>query len=419
MFKSLTKTMAKKLKAFGSYPLIWCIFLVLPNYTWAADQDPDWQSWLLNQVEQHQEIIAAHQKLKSQQSQTIASNQPIYNPEFSAEYEREGDDNNFNAGISQTLDIWNKRHTKAKQGGYAQVLAEYDLDILIQQKLANALNAIISWQSAKDQARLAKEQEKQMVILLDLIEQRQQVGDLELLAVELTYLSLAQRLNDSAKAHANLAQISADLEEIIPSWPSKKTTPRQIFADFTADLNSGDWLDKHPIVKAAQTRWQAAKKAAILVSLEGRGDPSLNLRAGKSGEDAVFTVSISMPLNFRHTYKAEAKAASTNTLVAQAEYLAIRRQLELASKASLTTLQEYQQRYDQYQRIMAGRRARTKNLLENKWASGDLDTAEYLMGLAQQSAGLLAGIELEGDFYLAQIDWLLQTGQIRKIFGQQ
>ena len=73
----------------------------------------------------------------------------------------------------------------------------------------------------------------------------------------------------------------------------------------------------------------------------------------------------------------------------------------------------YQKNYQRWQQLMDGRGKRSGDLLQKQWQSGDVSTTEYLLALQQRAEGLNAGIELQSQFQLSQIDWLLQVGQIK------
>jgi outer membrane protein TolC len=149
-------------------------------------------SWLSMQINKHPDIIAAKEEMNAVFSNAEGNKQPLYNPELETGYEREGNANNYSIGINQTIDLWDKRETKEQQANFSLTQASKHFDFLVQEKTAQALQALITWQAAKKQAVIAQKQEKQLETLLDIVKDRQKAGDLGQVDAELTFLSLSQ-----------------------------------------------------------------------------------------------------------------------------------------------------------------------------------------------------------------------------------
>jgi len=118
-------------------------------------------------------------------------------------------------------------------------------------------------------------------------------------------------------------------------------------------------------------------------------------------------------LNIRNNYSAQAKAANQQAIAAEANFRSVMRKQRFAIQSSTDTLITYQKNYQRWQQLMDGRGKRSGDLLQKQWQSGDVSTTEYLLALQQRAEGLNAGIELQSQFQLSQIDWLLQVGQIK------
>lgn len=103
---------------------------------------------------------------------------PLYNPELETGFEREGDTINFSIGISQTIDWWDKRETKTQLASFSLIQANKHIDYLVQEKTAQALQALMTWQAAKKQSSIALQQEEQLDTLLELVTKCKQPGDL-------------------------------------------------------------------------------------------------------------------------------------------------------------------------------------------------------------------------------------------------
>lgn len=395
--------------------------LYLPGIVFAAASDSSWERWFQNQIYQHPEIVAAKEKMNAELSVADSSEQPLYNPELETEFEREGDVNNYQVGISQAIDWGDKRGIGKQVAKASRSAAEQTFELAVQQKMMDSLQALIQWHAANQQAKLARNQEKQLATLLDLVKQRQGAGDLGQVDAELTVLGLSQTLNTAAQAFAQLKKEEAHLRELLPDWsPQSAPIPERIlFINNNTNNNLSEniasitqWAEEHPAVRVAHGEWQVLQKAAQLASQETKADPTFGIAGGKSDDENVLALTFTIPLNVRNNFNAQANAAHQEALAAEAQYQAIRRKKHYAIQAAYDVLQEYQQRAKRWQDLIAGLGDRSQNLLEKQWRSGDMSTTEYLLALQQLTEGRAGGIELRAQFQLARIEWLFQTGQI-------
>ncbi len=375
-------------------------------------------TWLTQQVNQHPDITAARATMDAVFSMEEGNKQPLYNPELATGYERDGDANNFTIGISQTIDWWDKRETNIQVATFNLTKASKHFNYLVQEKTAQALRALITWHAAKKQAVIAKEQENQLGILLELVIKRQQSGDLGQIDTELTFLSLSQMLNRTAKAQVQLTQAQAKVNELLPDWrPDKKILPAQGFIFTNTDV-SAQWLAQHPLVIEAKIQWHISKSQAQLVGLNAKADPTIGISAGQTDNENVLGITFSMPLNIRNNYSAQTRAANQKSVAAEAHFRSVFRQQKYIIQAATQTLTTYEKSYQRWETLMAGRGERSGNLLQRQWQSGDLSTTEYLLALQQRAEGINAGIELKSEFQLSQVDWLLAVGQVDQITKQ-
>jgi outer membrane protein, heavy metal efflux system len=376
------------------------------------------QPWLAQQVNQHPDIISARETMNAVFSMAEGNKQPLYNPELETGYEREGDANNFTIGISQTIDWWDKRETKTQLADLSLTQASKHFGYLVQEKTAQALQALATWQAAKKQSVLALRQEDQLGILLEIVTRRQQSGDLGQVDAELTFLSLTQMLNITAQTQVKLKQAEAQLKELLQDWtPDKIDFPEQGLTVNNYEI-SPQWLEQHPLVVEARIQWQISKGDAQLALLETKAEPTIGVSAGKEDKENVLGVTFSMPLNIRNDFSAQARAANQQSIAAEANFRSIHRKQKYAIQAATDTLKTYQKSYQRWQKLMDGRGKRSGDLLKIQWQSGDLSTTEYLLALQQRAEGLNAGIELQNQFQLSQIDWLLQIGQLNQAIKQ-
>jgi outer membrane protein TolC len=374
--------------------------------------------WLALQVNKHPDIVAARETMNAVFSMALGNKQPLYNPELQTGYEREGDANNFTIGINQKIDWWNKRETKAQIADFSLTQASKHFNYLVQEKTAQALQALVTWQATKKQSVVALEQEKQLGTILDLVTKRQQSGDLGQIDAELTFLSLTQILNVTAKTQVQLKQAQAQVNELLQDWtPDTVVLPAQGLT-FSNYESSPQWLEQHPLVVEAKVQWQISKGDAQLAILNTKAEPTIGVNAGKTARENTLGLTFSMPLNIRQDFSAQAKAANQQSIAAEANFRSVFRKQKYAIQAAADTLMVYQQNYQRWQKLMEGRGERSGDLLHKQWQSGDLSTTEYLLALQQRAEGLNAGIELQSQYHLSQIEWLLQVGQVNQAIEQ-
>ena len=271
---------------------------------------------------------------------------------------------------------------------------------------------MINWQLATDKSVLAFEQEQQLDILLKIVTKRQQAGDLGPVDAELTFLNLSQLLNKTAQIQAQLTQAQADVNELLPDWrPDTQVYPEQGLGVTNFQVVE-QWLTQHPQVLAAQALWQVQKNIAQYAMLETKADPTIGLSAGKNADDNIVGITFSMPLNIRNDYQANAKAKNQQAIAAEASFRAVMRKQKYLIQASTASLISNKKYLGRWQKLMQGRGESSAQLLQKQWQLGDLNTSDYLLALQQRAEGLYAGIELQAQFKLSEVQWLLNVGQL-------
>lgn len=402
------------------YPLT---VVMLVSLIWSGNIHADvpastWARWLTTNAMQHPDVVAAKESMNSAFSLSNSRERPLYNPEFGTEIEREGQQQNYRIGLSQTIDVWDKRSSRQQQANYSRSAAKANYALAVQQKQAELLQTLIQWQGAKQLAALSRSEEKQLETLVELIKKRQKTGDLAQLDAELALLSLSQKLNSLAQAETELMSVEAHLRELSPNWSEARgAIPSVFWVDYkpTQSKLIDQWVDELPEVAAARAQWDVLKQSAKLAKKEAKAEPTIGLNAGKTGEENVVGLTFSIPLNVRNNFSGEVKAANAEALSAEAQYMAVRNKQLAAISSSQSVFQEYQTYYQRWQTIMRGRSKRSDTSLTSLFESGDMSASEYLLALQQRAEGLSAGIELENQYRLAYIDWLVQSGKLSSV----
>jgi outer membrane protein TolC len=387
-----------------------CLFVLFGLTQISTAQNNNDMTWLLNQIKQHPDIMNARAQLESSRFSATFNQQPLYNPTLESDYEREGSNNNYSVGLSQTFDRNNKQATLKDIAQSQSTIAEFDYQLALLNKVSQALQAINNYQAITKQNTLLLQQEKQLEKLLVLVKQRVNSGDLGQLDAELAYLSLSQGFGQSATVEAELKNSEAQLSELLGNWQQQNLAHFSL-SDY--QMKPSDALIKnHPNVKSAYAQWQQAQSQAELAKKNKKNDPSFGITAGKVANDNLMSLSFSIPLNLRRNFDSAYLAANQQVMAAESNYLAAKRQQKFSIKASLDSLNAFENRYKKWQNLMQGREGDLENLLQKQWQIGDISTTNYLLTLQQRTQGLLAGIELEQHYKSAIINYLTATAQL-------
>ncbi|MEW6990024.1 TolC family protein [Colwelliaceae bacterium 6441] len=388
---------------------------VLVCFSYSAVAKENSQTWLDAQINKDPEVVKAKALLQATNHQAKSLTQAVYNPDFEASYEKEGDFDNFSIGLSQTIDVWDKQSINKTIGEIDLYGRQQQLLSLLESKKAKAISTLINWYSAKESVHIAIEREKQLQTLLDIVEEKRSAGILGPLDAELVYLNLSQVLNEIAQYQIGLTNAEVKIQELLPDWISEKPylIPRKLGIS-TYSINT-EWIDKHPDVQVAKAEWHVQQEQAKLSSIEYKANPTVGLSAGQNGEENTLGLTFSMPLNIRNNYSDSIKAAHSEANAAEANFRAIYRKQTFEAKANYESVVTIKKYYQQWQRLISGRVENSAKLLKKRWEAGDMNTSDYMLALNQRSEGLQAGIQLEKQFKLAEIEFLLSIGQISKL----
>lgn len=381
----------------------------------AHAQTSTWEAWLASQIQQHPGVLAAREQWLGSNASADALEQPLYNPELSTDLERIGEEDNYRAGVSQTIDWWDKRGARQQQARHLRSAAESLYRQQVLDKTAEALAALVEWRAAKRAADVAQAQQQQLNALLELVEKRQQAGDLGSVDAELTFLSLSQQLAQVAEVEAALQKAETRVHELLPEWSPERSGIPDDFWPSPPGSPTDKALLNHPAVASAYARWQSLKEEAEVTRRAAKADPTLGFNAGRDGGENVVGLTFSIPLNVRNDFSAETRAASRVALEAEARFRAIYRKQRFDWQAAHAAWQRFDQQYRRWQTLVQGRITNSAELLERQWRSGDLSTTDYLLALNQRAESLRAGIELKKQTRLALTEALQQSGRLTSV----
>lgn len=378
----------------------------------AVAQNRQNDTWVDSQVNKNPAVIEARELLNSSAFKVKSLNQPIYNPNLETSYEREGDGNNYSIGFSQAIDLNDKKSINENIGKLSYIADQNSLKAVFEQTKADALTVLIKRLFAQKNAVLAFEQERQLQRLLTIVDEKRSTCILEPLDVELIYLNLSKTLISISEKQIKLKEIEVKIKELLPDWtPEKVVIPVNGLglSNYRIDPN---WIVQHPVVELAKTEWKVKQISTQLIEKTSKADPTIGLSAGKNDRENIVGITFSMPINIRNNYSDEIKASYSEALAAEAKFQSVYRQQTFVAKANYESLLTSKKYFEQWRTLTAGRADNSAKLLNVSWESGDISTSNYLTGLSQRADGLYSGIELEMQFKLREISFLLSIGQI-------
>ena len=390
--------------------LPWLLACGLWPAAWAAEGDVEnWLTQLQRRLADHPQMQAEYRRLLAQDWQAEALQQPLYNPELEASYDREGSNDNYLLGLSQTFDLWNRKALRGRQGDALREAASQAWKQVLLERSVQAIRALLDWELTRERWNLAREQEQQTHTLLQLVDQRLQAGDLGEVDAELAYMELSGRLQQTAQAESEMLQAEKTVQSIMPGWTVEQGgVPGGFWPWLEARYRDDErvWLEAHPALKALQGLWQMAEREAELADRSRRPDPTMGLGVGRVDGEQALGLSFSLPLNVRNRFLAESRAAEEQALEAELRWRARWRDLRYRMQSAHARARKLDQRLAQWQALMQARLQRSARLLEAQWQSGDLSTADYLLALDKRIQALQAGLDLRRALTHAWLDWL-------------
>ena len=399
-------------------PLLMASMSVLIS-TVAVAQSSDegvWQQQIIASVKSHPLIIAQTATLNAQQARAQGKRQSLYNPELNTSYERERNANNYQVGISQTIDWWDKGDVLNRSADNESLSAQLAYDLLLINTTADLLRAIVKRNTTARQFEFSKQQEQRVYTLIEQIKERRSAGDLGQIDSQLALLTLSQNFNQTAQTIERFEDAKMGVKRLLPNANAAIYSIPDSFWLIDVTRVSPRLASEHPQVLLAQSQWNEQREKITLAKISAKGDPTIGLSVGRNGLDNTVGVNFSMPLNVRNNY-------SHNIVSAQNDALSLEFMLKntlIDQRASLTKARNivasYQQRLA-YQRdagliFSEKTNEQTIALLKKQWKTGDVNTADYLIAMQQISDGWLATIAQQASHQIAVIDYLEQSGTL-------
>lgn len=362
-------------------------------------------------------IQSAQSDVARAEAEFSQSRRPIYNPSLDLDAEhvrREPQENTYTAGLSQTIDLFDKRGARAKVGQYS--FAESKADLLAQQlSLATeTLKALADYRTAQKVVALAKRRTQLLYRFRDLNSQKFKSGDIAQDALDQAALAYAEAISQQASEEVVLVTAKQHLmaltQTVSGKWPQlPHRLPKPLQASRTQQQQ---WVQKLPLIRVYNARVAIALATIRVARTETKSDPTLSVRGGTEDKESLVGVGVNIPLFVRNNFQDQVRAANHQAIAVEKRRMNIFRQGKATLQGELSRyriLHDAKRRWDQASKhsLDGG-----MDLLNRLWTAGELSTTNYLVQLKQRIDSQIAGVELSGKAWQSWFSVMETSGQL-------
>lgn len=380
------------------------------------------QRWLNKNVDNHPSVLAAQSAVDAAGFQLIAADKALYNPELELDAETAETDS-ASIGFSQKIDWGDTRGAKTERAGFQREAAQFSFESTRRNIAADFLTSLSGYHTTFALKDLAKQGNTLMQRSAKLAKRRFDAGDLGKVEVDLANLSYAQarfKFADAVSQHAratqNLIALTGSVstgnlnsESINPDWPNLLF----VFPDPKAQLQEIDsTVQQLPQMREITSRVKSAQAQVKVQAGQRVANPTVSFRAGKEEQDALFGLSLSVPLQIRNNFKAEVNTANAEMIQAERESIAAYRKLKSRLEISIVSYELSRKAWLTWQQSGADTLSKQITLLERLWKAGELNTTNYLIQLTQTLETKASAIEQRGRMWTDWSEWLIASGNI-------
>lgn len=352
------------------------------------------------------------------------SRRPLYNPSLNLDGERIHNDekeDTYTAGLSQTIDLFNKRKARAKVGRYGLVEAKANLS---QQKLVLAtetLTALTEYRTAQSVVQLATRRTQLLQRFKEQNVRKFRSGDIAQDAVDQASLAYAEAISQQAdeemaliKAQERLIAITDITPDHWPELPARLPIPIH-----AVSMKQQQWLTTLPIMQVYRAQVAAAQATIRVAKTETKPDPTVSLRGGAENSKFLVGAGLSIPLFIRNNFTDQVRAANHQAIAVEQMRMNIYRQSKAALQGSLSRYQILYQANILWEKVAKDSLQSGIQLLNRLWLAGELSTTDYLVQLKQRINSQIAGAKLKGQAWQQWFLVMKSSGQLNHWLSQQ
>lgn len=370
-----------------------------------------WAQWLITTVERHPVMRAYQYDKSAAEYNATAMAQPLYNPSLDTSVEREGSEINFQIGLSSNIDWWEVRSSQAELGRLQAEQSALAATIATNDLLAQILSAQISVELGRQAYELARMQVEQDLRLLELTEEQLAAGEVNRTEVAMAKSVVAQgmvaeneQLSEWLSAQKQLRTLAGDRAEKIAIdnafWQGKVVVPKP------------EQLLALPVVKQARLAWLASTATADQQQVANKPVPTVGFGVGRQAGESLVSVNVSVPIQFRNDYSEALRASRELALASEQRLHAQLRETQEAVRNLAERLQQTRQRFLQWQQLHDNEMTLQVEVLQQRYAQGDLALADYQWQVQQLRNGMQAGLTLQSNYQQTYVAYLHVTAML-------
>lgn len=383
--------------------------LVFPVRAESSFTSPEFHALVASVREEHPAVAAARAAVEAARARMAASDQPLYNPSLTLENQR-GAITTTAVGLSQTLDWSDKRGAERDIATAALTAAEAELAAAERQVTGELLDALIRFQTAREQHRLALRRGRLMQEFADTAERRFAAGDITQSEANLARLALSEAQTRQARINKELIESEAELRAVTGrssvAWPD--VAPALPPPPAGVDVDAA--LMRLPEIRVQLASIAKAQARARLASRSQRPDPTVSVRGGKDGDSALIGVGVEIPLFVRRSFRAETEAAGHDLAQTEQTLDETRRRLRARLEGALARYRAAASAWQTWESSGRPDLAEQVELLRRLWEAGELSAADYLVQARQAVEAQQQEVELASETRFAAIGWLQAAG---------
>lgn len=383
--------------------------LVLPIWAESSFTSPELQTLVASVQDEHPSVAAARAAVEAARARVTASDQPLYNPSLTLESQR-GEINVHAVGLSQTLDWSDKRGAERDIAIAVLTVAEAELAAAQRQVTGELLEALIRFQTAREQRQLALRRGRLMEEFADTAERRFAAGDITQSEATLARLALSEARTQQARVNKDLIEAETALRAVTGgssiAWPevSPALPPPPAGVDVDAVLM------RLPEIKVRLAQIAKAQARSRLARRFQRPDPTISVRGGKEGASALVGVGVEIPLFVRRSFRLETEATSHDLAQSEQTLDDTRRRARARVEGALIRYRAAVSAWQIWESSGRLDLAEQVELLGRLWEAGELSAADYLIQVRQAVDARQQEVELASENRLAAIGWLQAAG---------
>lgn len=328
------------------------------------------------------------------------SQRPLYNPslEVSGQHVKNTPaEDYYTAGISQTIDWFNKQGAQAKVARYRVAESEARLDYSKLSLGADALTAIADYRFAKATVRLAKRRSALLKQFERDSARKLQVGDIAKDAHDLARLAYVEAISQQADAEIALAKAKERLVAMTqlptsdwPTLPNHLPMPLQL-----TKAQQEQRLANLPTIRILNAKLAMANSAIRVAKTEARPDPTVTVSGGEQDNQPLISGSLSLPLYIRNNYQDKVRQISHEAAAVEQARFNEYQKYRAALDSNLSQYQILYSSTNKWQRESGDSLNAGMDILNRLWNAGELSTTDYIIQLKQRIDSQIAGIELK------------------------